>query len=114
MFHRSIGSEIINISLSLRKHKDCTDDIPNCPSIENIIDMAVVPNEIPPSEKTETSNVVTDSSSISNAKLPNGTVQSQTTNSNSFPSEFANQGPASERRDVIQISKIFANLIKAK
>ncbi|EJW80676.1 hypothetical protein WUBG_08416 [Wuchereria bancrofti] len=79
MFHRSIGSEIINISLSLRKHKDCTDDIPNCPSIENIIDMAVVPNEIPPSEKTETSNVVTDSSSISNAKLPNGTVQSQTT-----------------------------------
>uniref|UniRef100_A0AAF5RY59 Uncharacterized protein n=1 Tax=Wuchereria bancrofti TaxID=6293 RepID=A0AAF5RY59_WUCBA len=62
----------------IMKHKDRTDDIPNCPSIEDIIDMTV-PNEIPPSEKTETSNVITDLS-ISNAKLPNGTIQSQTTN----------------------------------
>ncbi|VDN88462.1 unnamed protein product [Brugia pahangi] len=86
MFYQSIGNEIINISLFFRKHKDRTDDIPNCPSIENIIDMPI-PNEILPSEKTETSNVITDSS-ISNAKLPNGTIQSQTTSSNSFPLYF--------------------------
>ncbi|VDN87960.1 unnamed protein product, partial [Brugia pahangi] len=29
----------------IMKHKDRTDDIPNCPSIENIIDMPI-PNEI--------------------------------------------------------------------
>ncbi|VIP00271.1 Uncharacterized protein BM_BM67 [Brugia malayi] len=61
----------------IMKHKDRTDDIPNCPSIEDIIDMPI-PNEIPPSDKTETSNVITDLS-ISNAKLLNGTMQSQTT-----------------------------------
>nr|CDP98868.1 Bm10608, isoform c [Brugia malayi] len=61
----------------IMKHKDRRDDIPNCPSIEDISDMPI-PNEILPPEKTETSNVITDSS-ISNAKLPNGTIQSQTT-----------------------------------
>nr|CDP98870.1 Bm10608, isoform a [Brugia malayi] len=123
----------------IMKHKDRRDDIPNCPSIEDISDMPI-PNEILPPEKTETSNVITDSS-ISNAKLPNGTIQSQTTStaqenstkstghetsivpkrshrnyrkrqrhwrksskrhsSSISNSEFAIQGPASERRDDI-------------
>ncbi|VIO88372.1 Uncharacterized protein BM_BM18010 [Brugia malayi] len=132
----------------IMKHKDRTDDIPNCPSIEDIIDMPI-PNEILPSEKTETSNVITDSS-ISNAKLPNGTIQSQTTStaqenstkstghetsivpkrfhrnyrkrqrhsrksskrhsSSISNSEFAIQGPASERRDDIPMCPDIQNI----
>ncbi|KAL3989444.1 hypothetical protein ACH3XW_27700 [Acanthocheilonema viteae] len=61
----------------IMKHKDRADDIPNCPSIENIIDMPM-PNETPSTEKTAISNTV-DNSTISNAKLSDDTMQQQTT-----------------------------------
>ncbi|CAG9532227.1 unnamed protein product [Cercopithifilaria johnstoni] len=61
----------------IMKHKDRADDIPNCPSIESIVNMPT-PNEISSIEKIEISNTV-DDSTISNAKLSDNTMQQQTT-----------------------------------
>uniref|UniRef100_A0A0R3RTH5 Transmembrane anterior posterior n=1 Tax=Elaeophora elaphi TaxID=1147741 RepID=A0A0R3RTH5_9BILA len=99
------------------KHKDRADDIPNCPSIENIVDMPIF-DEIPSSEKTAVSNAVTDSP-LSNAKLKEDNVQQQTTstgqeNSTKLTteetSEFAIQGSASERRDDIPMCPDIENI----
>ncbi|EFO22837.1 hypothetical protein LOAG_05648 [Loa loa] len=61
----------------IMKHKDRADDIPDCPSIESIVNMPTA-SEIPSSEKTAVSNTVTESPA-SSAKLPDNTTQPQTT-----------------------------------
>ncbi|MCP9263324.1 Bm67 [Dirofilaria immitis] len=59
----------------IMKHKDRADDIPNCPSIESIINMPT-PNEIPPTDKVATDNTVDDSPI---AKISNDSTESQET-----------------------------------
>ncbi|VDK88565.1 unnamed protein product [Litomosoides sigmodontis] len=62
----------------IMKHKDRADDIPNCPSIESIVNMPT-PNEILSSKELTSSDAADDSTALTTAKLSDDTMQQQTT-----------------------------------
>nr|CRZ21977.1 Bm67 [Brugia malayi] len=111
----------------IMKHKDRTDDIPNCPSIEDIIDMPI-PNEIPSvlfhiftAQENSTKSTGHETSvapkrfhrnyrkrqrhSRKSSRRHRSNIDSSTSNS-----EFVIQSSASERRDDISMCPNIQNI----